>query len=185
MSIATPTERLQQVLSEALMNEWEAQGHSMGGGVVKSIEYVVKQEINKLTLQGFMYPYGNIQAAGIKKDRIPFSPRGMGFRATGAGTSLYIQAIQEWVKNRMNISDSKKSLSIAFAIATTQKKYGMPTPASVFYSKTGKRTEWIEEAFKRDESKIREAISNMAFNMLTVNLDVILNKWQIELNKTE
>jgi hypothetical protein len=109
----------------------------------------------------------------------------MGFRATGAGTSLYIQAIQEWVKNRMNISDSKKSLSIAFAIATTQKKYGMPTPASVFYSKTGKRTEWIEEAFKRDESKIGEAISNMAFNMLIVNLDVILNKWQIELNKTE
>jgi len=178
MAIGTDIERLQFVLSEALMNEWEAQGHSMGGSVVKNIEYVVKQETDKLTLQGFMYPYGSIQAAGVKKDKIPYSGR------TGrGGTSLYIQALQRYVQVRMGIENDKKSLSIAFAIASTQKKQGMPTRGSYSYSSTGKRTDWIEEAFKRDESKIREAISNMAFNILTVNLDVILNKWQILLNE--
>lgn len=184
-TIFTDIERLEFILNEALLNEWEAQGHSMGGKVVKTIKYTVKQETNKLILSGFMYPYGNIQAAGIKKDRIPFSPRGVGFRPTGAGTSLYIQALQNYVKMRMNISEDKKSLSIAFAIATTHKKYGMPTPASVFYSSTGKRTQWIEDAFKRDEDKIQEAISNMAFNVLNVQLDVILNKWQTSLNENK
>jgi len=186
-NIATDIERLQFILSECLMNEWEAQGHSMGGKVVKSIEYVVKQETNKLTLQGFMYPYGNIVAAGVMSSKIPYSGNKKGVGGSGKGTSLYIQALQNYVRMRMGIEDDKKSLSIAFAIAQTQKNsgdaWGMPTRGSYRYTKTGKRLMWIEEAFKRDESKIREAISNMAFNMLTVNLDVILNKWQILLNE--
>lgn len=180
MAIGTDIERLQFVLSEALMNEWEAQGHSMGGGVVKSIEYVVKQETNKLTLQGFMYPYGNIQAAGVKSSKIPYSGR-----SGRGGTSLYIQALQRYVQVRMGIENDKKSLSIAFAIAQTQKKEGMPTRGSYSYSRTGKRTDWVEEALKKNEGKIKEVISEMALNILTVNMDVILNKWQIELNKTE
>lgn len=176
MAIGTDIEHLQHVISEALMNEWDAQGHYMNGKIVKEIEYQVKQETNKLILSGFMYPYGSIVAAGTPASKIPFSGR------TGrGGKSLYIEALQSYVKNRMNIQDDKKSLSVAFAIAHTQKNQGMPTKGSYSFSKNGKRTDWIEGGLKDD--KVTEAISELAHNVLSVSLDVIINKWQVELNK--
>jgi hypothetical protein len=178
MNIGTSIERLEQILNEALLNEWEAQGHSMNGKVVREIEYKVKQETDKLILSGFMYPYANIQAAGVKSAKIPFSGR------TGrGGTSLYIAALQNYVKARMNVNDEKRSLSIAFAIAHTQKKEGMPTRGSYSFSSTGKRLDWVEEAFKRNEDKISEAVSDMSYNLLVAKFDVLINKWQAELNK--
>jgi hypothetical protein len=180
MAIATQIERLEQVITESLLNEWEAQGHSMTGKIVRDIEYKVKEETNRMILQGFMYPYGNIIAAGISESKIPYSGR------TGrGGTSLYIQALQNYAKVRMGISDEKKSLSIAFAIATSQKKHGMPTPRSYNYSSTGKRRDWIEEALKNNEQRIMEVISEMSYNMLSVQLDAILAKWQVQLNTKE
>ena len=177
MSLQSDIQKLEQVLSEALMNEFEAQGHKMSGAVVRDIEYVVKQEVNKISIAGMMYPYANYLAAGTKAAKIPFS--GIG----GGGTSLYIQALKNYARQRMGIDNEKKALSVAFAIAHTQKKHGMPTPGSYAYSSTGKRTEWIGDAFKRDESKIVEVVEAMAFNMLTVKLDTLIEKWQIELNK--
>lgn len=178
MPIGTDIERIQQVLTEALMNEWELQGHAMTSAVVKDIEYVVKQETNRLSISGMIYPYGNIIAAGTKSGKIPYSGR-----SGKGGTSLYIAALQRYVKQRMNINDEQKSKSIAFAIATEQKKHGMPTPGSYNYSKSGKRIDWVEEAFMRSEEKIKEAIRQMAFNLLSVNIDVLLKKWNYELNR--
>ena len=147
------------------------------------IEYKVKTEVDKIVISGYMYAYGAILNAGVKADNIPFSPRGLGFKASGAGTSLYIKALQNYAKQRMGISDEQKSLSVAFAIATTQKKYGMPTSASTFYSSTGKRTEFISDAFKNNEDKITEVVETMAFTMLTVKLDTLIDTWNIELNR--
>jgi hypothetical protein len=176
----TQTTKLQQVLSKALQDEWIAQGHSMNNKIIQTIEYVTKQEADALTLSGFMFPYGLIIAAGTKSENIPYSGR------TGAGgTSLYIQALQNYVKLRMNIEDDKKSLSVAFAIAQTQKfsGMGMPTRGSYAYSTTGKRLSWIEEAFKHEEDKIEITVREMCFNLLSLQVDVILNKYNIELNK--
>ena len=176
--IATDVERVQQVLTEALMSQFEAQGHKMTGKLIKDIKYVVKQTADNLSIEGFMYVYGNILAAGVKASKIPFSGR------TGrGGTSLYIQALQQYAQTRMGIEDEKKSLSVAFAIAHSQKKHGMPTPGSYKYSSTGKRTDFIEEAFNEGEDKIDEAISQMAFNLLSVKVDVLIKEWQYELNK--
>ncbi len=176
-NIFTDIERLEFVINEALADEWVAQGHHMNGRVVKEIEYKTKQEANKIILSGFMYPYGNIQAAGVKSSKIPYSGR------TGrGGTSLYIAALQNYVKQRMGIEDEKKSLSIAFAIATEQKKHGMPTPGSYKFTSTGKRTDWVEEALRKNEDKIAEVISEMAYNQLSVSFDALLNQWQRELN---
>ena len=175
--IATDIEKLEQVLSEVLLNEWEAQGHSMGGSIVKNLEYRSKQEANKIILSGFTYPYGNILEAGVKSGKIPYSGR-----SGRGGTSLYIQALQRYAQERMNISDEKKSLSIAFAIAATQKKEGMPTRASYRFSSTGKRTDWVEDALKKNEDKITEAISAFAFNQLSVQFYVMLKSWQTMIN---
>ena len=178
MPIGRDIEKLQVVLNEALLNEWEAQGHSMTGAVVKNIEYVVKEEVNAIILSGLMYPYGNIQAAGTKANKIPFSGRnGRG------GRSLYIEALQNYVKARMNIEDDKKSLSIAFAIAHTQKKSGMPTPGSYKFSSTGKRTGWVTDAFSNGEDKITETVRELGHNMFVIKLDTLLDKWQIMLNE--
>lgn len=184
MSIQTDISKLQDILNEALMDEFEAQGHKMTGKLIQDIEYVVKTEVDRIRISGFMYAYGPILNAGVKADNIPFSPRGLGFAASGAGTSLYIKGLQNWVKQRMAINDEKKSLSVAFAIATTQKKYGMPTSASTFYSSTGKRTEFISDALKNNEDKITEVVQQMAYNMLTVKLDTMIEKWQLEINRT-
>jgi hypothetical protein len=178
----TQTSELQKVLSKALQDEWIAQGHSMNNKIIETIEYVTKQEADILTLSGFMFPYGLIINAGTKSENIPYSGR------TGAGgTSLYIQGLQNYVKLRMNIEDDKKSLSIAFAIAQTQKFsddwMGMPTRGSYAYTTTGKRLEWIGEAFKHEEDQIGITVRQMCFNLLSLQVDVILNKYNIELNK--
>jgi hypothetical protein len=145
---------------------------------VREIEYKVKQETNRIILSGYMYPYGSIIAAGVRPSKIPFGGRG------GGGTSAYIEALKMYVKNRMGIADEKKSLSIAFAIAKTQKEEGMPTMNSYKYTSSGKRLDWIQESFKNSEDKITEAVSNMAFDMISVNIDVLLNKWQLEINRS-
>jgi hypothetical protein len=177
MSIQTDIAKLQDVLNEALMNEFESQGHKMSGKLIQDIEYKVNQEVDRLVISGYMYAYANYLATGTKAAKVPFSGRG------GGGTSLYIQALKNYARQRMGIEDEKKALSVAFAIAHTQKKEGMPTRGSYSYTSTGKRTDWITEAFKRDEDKITEAVSDMAFNMLTVKLDTLIEKWQISLNK--
>jgi hypothetical protein len=177
VEIATITTKLQNVLTKALTDEWKAQGHEMSGSIVENIDYVVKQEIDRLTISGMMYFYGNIIASGVMSSKIPY-----GGRTGRGGTSLYIKVLQDYVKARMHITDEQKSKSIAFAIAQTQKfsgdAWGMPTRGSYAYTKTGKRLEWIEESFKHNEDKIVETIREMCFNLLSVNFDVILAKWQ-------
>lgn len=174
----TEIEHLEHVLTEALMDEWDAQGHRMTGAVIREIEYQVEQKATELILSGFMPFYGNIIAAGTKASRIPYSGR-----TNKGGTSKYIQALQSYAQTRMNITDEKKSLSIAFAIAATQKKEGMPTSGSYKYSSNGKRKDWVESAFKTNEDKISEAISEMASNIIEVHFDVILAKWQLLINE--
>lgn len=165
-------------LTKALKEEWEAQGHKMTGSIVDEIEYVVKEEAAHLEISGYMAFYGNIIAAGTPSDKIPYSGR------TGrGGTSKYITALQNYVKQRMRITEEKKSKSIAFAIAANQKKYGMPTPGSYSFSKSGKRRDWIEEAFRNKAGAITEAIRAMSFEILTIQMDVLIKKFQIELNK--
>ena len=179
--ILTNIDKVKTVITKALADEWEAQGHKMTSAITENIDYVVKQETDKLTISGMMYPYGNIIAAGVKADKIPY-----GGKTGRGGTSLYIKALQDYVKNRMSISDEKKSLSIAFAIAQTQKFsgdfVGMPTRGSYKYSKTGARLRWIEEAFKHNEDEIIEAIREICFNLLSVKFDVLLTQWQKDFN---
>lgn len=174
---AADIEKLQDVLTEALKEEWEAQGHNMTGKIINDIEYVVKQETNALVMSGMIYAYGSILAAGTKANRIPFSP------GSGAKSSLYIKALQEYAKQRMNIQGEKESLSVAFAIAREQKKHGMPTPGSYSFSKTGERLKWIEEAFLKHEDKILEVIREMGLNFLTVRIDTLINKWKYEFDR--
>ena len=167
MSIFTDIERLEIVINEALAKEWEAQGHHMTGKIVKEIQWQSKHETNRLILTGFIYPYGKYQASGAKwpNKRPPVGP------------------LQKWVQLRMGLDDDKKSKSIAFAIATALKKNGMPLPGSFKYSSTGKRTDWIEEALIKNDEKISEAIGKLGENIVSTEIDILVKKWNVELNK--
>jgi hypothetical protein len=160
-------EQLEKLLSEILLKEWEDQGHSMTGKAIREIEYKVKQTANELLIEGWMVPYVNYQAHGAKwpNKRPPIEP------------------LMRYVKNRMGISDEKKQKSIAFAIATILKREGLPTSGGMPYSSTGKRTEFIGEAFRKNEDKIIDLVKGLVFDQMTVRLDDLINKWQIELNK--
>jgi hypothetical protein len=180
--IRTDIDHLKEVLSKALAHEWEAQGHKMSGKIVDTIDYVVKQEADRMTISGMMYPYGMYIAAGVKSSNIPY-----GGRTGRGGTSLYIKALQDYVKARMNITDEQKSKSIAFAIAQTQKNsgdyWGMPTRGSYAYSSTGKRLGWIEDAFKNNEEEIIGVVREMCFDLLSLKFDVMLTEWNATLKK--
>jgi len=163
--IGTNIEHLQNVISEVLLEEWEAQGHSINGKVVKDMEFVVKQETDKLTLSGLTYPYANYQAYKTRwpNKRPPIAP------------------LQRYVQMCMGITDEKKSKSIAFAIATNLKKQGMPTSGGARFSKNGRRLDWIEIGLKND--RVAEAISELAETALSASMEILVKKWNVELSK--
>jgi len=108
------------------------------------MEFVIEQELGRVSLVGLMYPYGAFQETGTPAADIPFNP------GSGARKSKYIAALMNFVEQRMSITDLKTKKSVAFAIAHTQKKEGMPTRGSFKYSTTGKRTGWINDALTKN-----------------------------------
>jgi hypothetical protein len=160
-------EQLQKILSEILLKEWEAQGHSMTGKVVKEIEYLSKQTADGLVIEGYMAPYANYQAHGAKwpNKRPPIAP------------------LQRYVQQRMGITDEKKSKSIAFAIAANLVKEGLPTEGGMKYTTTGTRRDFIGEALRKNEDRISEEVSKLAFEQMSIKFDTIIDRWNTELNR--
>jgi hypothetical protein len=134
-------------------NEWRAQGHELTGSAVKQMETMVRMEINTLIIEGFVPNYMAINNQGVTAARIPYTPN------SGRPPSKYISGLIDYVKRRMGKSD-KEAKSIAFAIASKHKKEGMPTKTSARFSKTGKRTGFIEQALDKNSQKFVELIEN-------------------------
>lgn len=146
-------------VNKLLIEEWELQGHKMNESKFeRELEAEVYSEGNTKGVRGLGVGYARFVNIGVSADRIPF-----GGRKTGAKTSAYIQGLIKYVLNRMGIGGAQ-GVSIAFAIANKHKKEGMPTDNSKKYSKTGKRTEFIEEAFKKGEKEIDEIVEGELSN---------------------
>lgn len=137
-------EGLKKLLHDALMDEWKRQGHHMTGKVVEEIDYVVEQDFAGVSIVGMMYAYGGYMNEGVAASSIPFNP------GSGAGKSKYISALIGYVQKRMAVNDLRTAKSVAFAIAHTHKKQGMPSMASSRFSQTGKRTEWVNDALGKN-----------------------------------
>jgi hypothetical protein len=132
-------------------NEWRLQGHELTGSAVKQMETLVRMEINTLIIEGFVPDYMAINNSGVTAARIPYTPN------SGRPPSKYISGLIDYVKKRMGKSD-KEAKGIAFAIASKHKKEGMPTKTSARFSKTGKRTGFIEQALDKNSAKFIELI---------------------------
>lgn len=137
---------------EVIAMEWRAQGHELTGSAVKQMETMVKFEINTLVIEGLVPDYMAINNQGVPANKIPYYP------GSGRRESEYIKGLMRYVQQRMGKSE-KESKGIAFAIASKHKKEGMPTKASVTkYSKTGRRTGFIEIALEKNSQKFIELI---------------------------
>jgi hypothetical protein len=134
-------------------NEWRLQGHELTGSAVKQMETMVRMEINTLIIEGFVPDYMAINNQGVTAARIPYTPN------SGRPPSKYISGLIDYVQRRMGKSE-KEAKSIAFAIASKHKKEGMPTKTSARFSKTGKRTGFIELALDKNSAKFIELIEN-------------------------
>ena len=132
--------------------EWRAQGHELTGSAVKQMETMIRFEINTLVIEGLVPDYMAINNQGVPANKIPYYP------GSGRKESKYIKGLMRYVQQRMGKSE-KESKGIAFAIASKHKKEGMPTKTSVTkYSKTGRRTGFIEIALEKNSQKFIDLI---------------------------
>jgi len=164
-------DELVKFLRAELLKTWKAQGHYMNGAVVREADFVLETKLNSLDLSIFMFPYGGYIESGVSASNIPYS----GNSGSG-GTSKYIQALIGYAMKRMSLPD-QKAKQVAFAIATKQKREGMPTAASKRFSSTGKRTMWIEDTMKRNESKIQELLFEYVDIVFTTTFENIILKY--------
>jgi len=130
-----------------IADEWVSQGHDMTGAFREGMKYTVDTTGNVTTINIIDTTdssYGKILDDGVKAEQIKYPYA----RARIAGLTAY-------AKSRMGASD-KDAVSIAFAIATKHAREGMPLPSSVRFSKTGRRTKFVEDAKKRFDKIVRE-----------------------------
>lgn len=159
---------IQQIADLALSGialAWRAQGHELTGSAVRDMETRVIKTAQGYTIEGYLNDYMAYLNTGVTAARIPYSP------GSGARTSKYIQGLVRYAKMRMGVSD-KEALSIAFAIASKHKREGMPTRASARYSRTGKRTGFVDEALQGKEQEFETLILTgveQAFNIYFTN----------------
>lgn len=144
-------EQIASLALQAVAIEWKAQGHNLTGKAIREMETRIVEKGNITVIEGYVIDYMATINAGVTASRIPYT------RGSGARSSQYIKGLTDYVKRRMGKSD-KEAQRIAFAIASRHKKEGMPTKASRRFSKTGKRTGFIEQALEDVEPQLLELI---------------------------
>ena len=144
-------EQIASLALQAVAIEWKAQGHNLTGKAIREMETRIVEKGNVTVIEGYVINYMATINAGVTASRIPYT------RGSGARSSQYIKGLTDYVKRRMGKSE-KEAQRIAFAIASRHKKEGMPTKASRRFSKTGKRTGFIEQALEDVEPQLAELI---------------------------
>lgn len=156
-------ENLAEVLKEEMRQQLKIANHIMTGNLVESIESRILSTIEGRKIEIWLNSYGIALDQGVPPDRIPFTePSGRG------GRSKYIEGLQRFAQLKLGVSDNRKSLGIAFAIARKHKKVGMPVKGPTqFIQKTLDATEddiirfaedWAQAIF---EAKIESIIENI------------------------
>ena len=164
--------KVAEVVLLAVRNELQGQGHNMSSSLSKSIEYEIKAEAQKVAIEYSLYDYGMILNYGVKPERIPYT------QGSGAKTSKFIEGLKRWVEYRTGKS-GKEAQSVAFAIARTMKKEGMPTKGSYKYSKNGRRLNWIGEGIQEATPEVTKLINEVFSEVI----ESVVTKAFVEVNK--
>jgi len=131
-------------LDEALAQEIVRQGHNLTGKLIESIDHKVNEVIGSLELVGEFEHYGQFVDRGVKAQDIPFSP------GSGNRRSKYITGLINWAKIKFSV-DVKRARGIAFAIAHTHLRTGMPTRGKDF-------TGFLTKTLERKQDRITDIL---------------------------
>lgn len=151
-----------ELLVNSVKDELRLQGHVLTGRLMDSLEVKVQNLLDGFDINLYMEDYGKILDSGTPSENIPYSP------GSGNKTSKYISALVQFVKLRGMASSTAKAERIAFAIAATQKKEGMPTIGSKRYSIRGKRTGFLSDTVDDLEGQITELLETGFDTQITV-----------------
>lgn len=136
---------------EAVVLEWRQQGHELTGQAAQELEVRIVQRAGEIHLEGWVLDYMATLNRGVGADKIPYSP------GSGASSSKYIEGLISYAQKRMGAS-RQEAERIAFAIASTHKREGMPSRGSKRFSSSGKRTGFIDEAMDKAADRLGELI---------------------------
>lgn len=136
-------EKIGNALVDEIRDQIVLQGHNLTGKLKASVEDKQVLTDDGVIIRFLLNEYGIPLNTGVFPNRIPYGTY------TGAKVSKYIQGLIRFAKLRFRVTE-KEAKSIAFAIANKHIKEGMPTRNSYRFSKTGKRTEYIEAAIENN-----------------------------------
>jgi len=156
--------KIESVILGVLAEEWASNGHKLTNRLIDNTDIVFESKKIGASIKVLMFQYGVAMNKGVKASKIPYNPRKRG-QGKG-GTSLYIQGLMDYVARRMGKSKgSKENKSIAFAIAASHKKKGMPLRTR------GQGTGWLDDS----ADKLTKDISDLTLEFLSKELRVIIN----------
>lgn len=151
-------------LRREFISELISQGHKLTGALIDSIENEVKRLVDRIELEGRMNFYGRFIDTGVGAGNIPFSGTG------GGGKSKYITGLINWVKIKFAV-DAKKAKGIAFAIAHTHRKVGMPSSSGRF---APEKTSFLTKTLDQNEDRINRTIEDATTQQLEVLLTNVI-----------
>lgn len=151
-----------KIITREIAISWAKKRHKLTNSLPQNIRIDASETPGAITVDVSMFQYGAIQDKGVSASRIPFE------RGSGAGRSLYIDALTKYAEQRMGLS-GKDAKSAAFAIATKQKKYGMRI------SDRGKGSGWLQQA----SDNLMPDFSNISSNYLGTIIKTTLERIKI------
>ena len=134
--------------------------------MINDADIIASETVRGIRIEGWMYKYSKYLESGVSAANIPSK------RGSGAGKSKYIDGLISYVKQRMNVADLKRQKSIAFAIATKQKKVGMPIRTH------GKGTQWLTKALDEHQDDILRYVSEWAGKEMDIIFDNFIDEQQ-------
>jgi len=137
-------ENIYNVAADAVVNMWRLQGHELTGRAVREMRMQVIETASGIDINGLVLDYMARVNEGTPADKIIVNSR-------------YVSELTDYVIRRGIESGRKEAESIAYRIASRHGKEGNPTIASKRFSKTGKRTGFIEDGLEGAKSEIEEA----------------------------
>lgn len=153
-------------LREELIN----QGHEATGRLISELRYKIEKSGDTMTLNIYMDKYGIFVNNGVTAGRIPYN------RGSGAKSSAYINALIGWITQKGLESGDRDIKSFAFAIANKHKKEGMPTNASLRFSKNGRRTGFIDRVIEENEEGVEMLAERETFEVIETFFDNLVRK---------
>lgn len=149
-------------LIASLSNELINQGHRGTGKLIASLKYKVDNINLKLVITSKFYAIFVNNGVRPSQIKSPFAPP-------------RIEALRKWVMRVLGKSD-KEAQGLAYAIAQTHKKQGMPTANSYRYSKNGRRKNFVKFAIDSEKEFIKEEIKKEFTKDFQVKINNIIAK---------